>query len=210
MTSLTYPSGTTANLVAGGVANMVDITGPLSDFSTFINGSNLDSTTNLAAGTFAPYTTIARSCGTSPVLVAANTFYFAQSFSYVSGAGASANVPLIPFNPADYTLDGRTLKLRLEVISYVSGSLPSVTFTWGLYPVTVAGAADNLTPTLGTVTSGSTVARVNPNGSNIYRDVGSDFNGPTAGTYILGFTTTASLASNKVVQSDIRLQARWV
>ncbi len=212
MTSLSYTSGTTANLVAGGTVNMVDVTGPLSDFTTFINGAHLDSTTNLAVGPFSPYLTIAQSSGPTPTLQSANTFYYdGDVASTASGSASTANIPFIPFDPADYTLGGRTLKLRLEVMSYVSGAVGTRTFTWGLYPLSsVAGSANQLAPTLGTVTSGSTVVRANPVDNNIYRDVGSDFSPPVAGTYIIGFTTTGSQPSTSQIQSDVRLQARWI
>ncbi len=212
MTSLAYTSGATANLVAGGTVNMVDVTGPLSDFTTFINGAHLDTTTNLAATPFSPYLTLAQSTGETPRLQSANTFYYySDNTPTASGSPSEGNIPFIPFDPADYTLGGRTLKLRLEVISYVSGNVGTRTFTWGLYPLSsVAGGADQLTPTLGTVTSGSTVVRANPVDGTIYRDVGSDFNPPVAGTYIIGFTTTGSQPSNSQIQSDVRLQARWI
>jgi hypothetical protein len=191
---------------------MVDITGPLSDFTTFINGAHLDSTTNLAASVFSPYLTIAQSSGPTPTLQAANTFYYdADVASTASASGVAGNIPFIPFDPADYTLGGRTLKLRLEVISYVSGTVGTRTFTWGLYPLSsVAGGANQLAPTLGSVTAGSTVVRANPVDATIYRDVGSDFTPPVAGTYIIGFTTTGSQPSTSQIQSDVRLQARWV
>jgi hypothetical protein len=210
MTSLSYTSGTTANLVAGGTANMVDITGPLSDWTTYINGAHLDSTTNIAASPFASYLTVAKTGGRALNMGASGTFYYQiDGTPKATTATTLLGVDLIPFDPADYTLGGRTLKLRLEAISYAAGGQTN-TFTWGLYPVTVAGGTDVLAVTLGSVTAGSTVARANPVTQTTYRDVGSDFTAPVAGTYVLGFTTTASVGSTTALQSVVRLQARWV
>ena len=54
MTQLNYTSGNTADLVGGGTARMVDISGPFSDVKLFLNAGVLDFTDNIAASVVAP------------------------------------------------------------------------------------------------------------------------------------------------------------
>lgn len=101
---------------------------------------------------------------------------------------------------ADYTLSGKTTKLRVRATVATVAVAPAVTITVGLYPLTVA--AGTVTP--GTVVSGSTAAVATP-GTNAYTTVDSgDFNIPADGPYglcvIVDGTPSASLGIGAELQ----------
>jgi hypothetical protein len=60
-------------------------------------------------------------------------------------------------NPADYPVPaGRTAQMRVVHTVMTNATAPAITFTAGLYPVTVAGGAGVITATIGTVVTNST------------------------------------------------------
>lgn len=108
---------------------------------------------------------------------------------------------------ADYTMAGRAAKLRLRAMVAANGtSVGTVTFTFGLYPVTVAGAGDALAYSLGTVVTGSTAVVTNPATSALTAVAGSQFNLPSDGAYVLAVATSASLANGAAVSCHAQLQ----
>lgn len=123
-----------------------------------------------------------------------------------TGSASTLQVPTLYIDDADYLLSGLTAKLRLRAQVLTNATQPTITFTFGLYPVTVAGAADNLTFTLGTVVSGSTVAIASPAASTPVSGVGTDFNVPADGQYVLGVVTSGTLTNNNLSQLSAQLQ----
>jgi hypothetical protein len=118
---------------------------------------------------------------------------------------------LFLLDDADYAVSGRTTKLRISAQVAANATSPgTITLTFGLYPVTVAGGADTLTYSLGTVVTGSTAVATNPSASTITSAVGSDFNVPADGTYALGVVTSAALPNNCAVSVHAQLQLRHV
>lgn len=114
------------------------------------------------------------------------TYYFIESGTTVgaSGGDVGANAPvIIPVDHSYFDIPGRTAKLRLmtTVGANATAAGVGVTFTFGLYPVTVAGGANALTVTLGTVVSGSTAAHINPATSTITESDSAQFNLPAVG-----------------------------
>lgn len=121
----------------------------------------------------------------------------------------SVSLPsLIYFDDADYTVGGKTQKLRLRAQVLCNATAPAINFTVGLYPVTVAGAADNLTFTLGTVVTGSTVALNTPSASTVNQGNSGDFTIPADGPYALGFVSSGTLANNAACFVYGHLQTR--
>lgn len=118
--------------------------------------------------------------------------------------------PVIYFDNDDYTVGGLTQKLRLRAQVLANATQPAITFTFGLYPVTVAGTADNLTITLGTVVSSSTVAAASPTASTANSYVNSDFTIPSDGAFTLAVVTSAQLTNNAAVSLHAQLQTRNV
>lgn len=114
------------------------------------------------------------------------------------------------FDDADYTVAGMTQKLRLRAQVMANATQPAITFTFGLYPITVAGGADAITYTLGTVVTSSTVAAASPTASTANSYVNSDFTVPADGAYALGVVTDATLTNNASVSLHAQLQHRNV
>lgn len=218
MTALTYTSGNTANLVGGGSASMVDISGPLQDISTTLNSGTLDSSSNLAASVFSPYTVIYSGGGTigiPPTNAAAHYYAFkttAAGFTKSGNTGAWLVAQAFSFDPADHVLPGRTPKLRLKFHTYWGFTAPAVTITYGLYALASStGSADSGGYTLTTpIVTGSGVSRVSPSAQTTYDDVSSDFTLPAAGMYVAGYETNATFAANTFGSANFQLQVRWV
>lgn len=126
-----------------------------------------------------------------------------------SGGNITENpVPFFYFDDADYLVSSLTQKLRLRTQIACNATKAAIKFTFGLYPITVAGAADQLTMTLGTVVSGSTVEINEPAASTVSSGTGSDFTIPADGAYCLGVVTSGTLTNNSCVLLSAQLQTR--
>lgn len=119
-------------------------------------------------------------------------------------------LPVFGFAKADYEVAGKTQKLRIRAQALTNEAKPTITFTVGLYPITVGGAVDALTLTLGTVVSGSTVAIAEPAANTATSSVGSDFTIPSDGVYILGVVLSGTLTNNADLLISAQLQSRNV
>jgi len=118
------------------------------------------------------------------------------SAANMTAQGGSVNGLFIYFDDADYTIASKTQKLRVRAqVCTNATAWSSVTATFGLYPVTFAGAADALTATLGTVVTGSTVAIANPSASTVNQGNSGVFAIPADGQYALGVVTSATLTA---------------
>jgi hypothetical protein len=124
--------------------------------------------------------------------------------------GAERSPDLFYFDDADYTVAGLTRKLRLRAQVAANATQPVLTFTFGLYPITIAGSADKLTFSLGTVVASSTVAIASPAASTVTSGVNSDFTIPADGSYALGVVTSAGMTNNSAVAVYAQLQLRHV
>ena len=111
---------------------------------------------------------------------------------------------------ADYTVARKTTYLRTRVTTACNATDPGViTYTLGLYPMTVAGTATNIAFTAGTVVSGSNgAAVVDPTLSTVESDAGVDFAVPADGAYMLAVVTTDTVSTNGVVGVFGQLQMR--
>lgn len=176
----------------------------------------------LNADTQAGYRTILNASGYLDDGSSPTTYALGTNFSGDSGmntAGGTINIetsseishpaPLIYIDDADYTLASLTPKLRIRAQVLCNATAPgTITFTFGLYPITCAGAADVITLTYGTVVSNSTVAIVNPSASTVNQDKNTDFAFPSDGVYALGVATSAVAASNTATLCSAQLQVR--
>lgn len=199
MTTFSYTSGDPTQLVAGNTADMSDISGPFDDVKTFLNGS-ID-TANLATSAkpvtlLGQYRTVVYAKAPFTDAATTGTRFFIDTGLGVSAAGLTNTPYFIPIDPADYAVSGLTTKFRLRVAVLANATAPGITFTFGLYPLTIAGAADTTAVTLGTVTSGSTVAVATPSASTATLAVGSDFTPPSAGVYIPGVALSGNVAAD--------------
>lgn len=123
---------------------------------------------------------------------------------------SSAALAFFYFDDADYTVAGKTQKLRLRAQIAVNETKAAIKFTFGLYPITVAGGADECKVTLGTVVSGSTVEINEPAASTVTSAAGSDFTIPSDGAFALGVVTSGTLTNNSDTRLSAQVQTRSV
>lgn len=157
------------------------------------------------------YRQLLRTTGTLVNDATAGGYMIGSEKAWASGSASSElSFPYIYFDDADYKVEGKTQKLRIRAQVASNATKATIKFTFGLYPFTVAGAADNLTLTLGTVVAGSTVAINEPAASSITSGVGSDFEVPVDGAYLLGVETSGTLTNNSRVMLSSQLQTHSV
>jgi hypothetical protein len=114
------------------------------------------------------------------------------------------------FAAADYAVNGKTSKLRVSGMILPNATAPGINFTFGMYPLTSAGAEKQLALTLGTVVSGSTAAVTTPSASTPKREVSGDFTIPADGFYALGVVISSNLTAKSIVLASAHLQVRAV
>lgn len=129
-----------------------------------------------------------------------------------SGADiTTATLPLYSYTAADF---GNGAKFRLKCRLATNGIAPgTITFTFGLYSVTFAGAASAFVPTVGTVVTGSTAAVVNPLLSTSTDANSGDFTTTAANftdglAYVAGCNISATTAATTVTKGTATLQTR--
>jgi len=128
----------------------------------------------------------------------------------IAGTRFRAFVPMIYFDDADATATSLIQKLRLRAQVNTNNASPTITFTFGLYPVTFAGGTDTFTVTLGTVVSGSTVAIASPAATSTTSANSGDFTIPSDGQYALGLVTSATMTTASAALLTAQLQTRSV
>jgi len=128
----------------------------------------------------------------------------------IAGLTFRAFVPMIYFDDADATATSLIQKLRLRAQVNTNNASPTITFTFGLYPVTFAGGTEVFTVTLGTVVSGSTVAIASPAATSTVSANSGDFTIPSDGQYALGCVTSAMMPDTSAALLTAQLQTRSV
>lgn len=172
------------------------------------------------AGTFSvldnngSYRVVHEAAGSIGTGITAQTTVLCGTNSAKSGTTdiTTTNFPSFYFDDADYVISPMTLKMRVRFFIQTNATAPGTqTFTGGLYPYTVAGGSSAFVVTLGTVVAGSTVAIVNPSNSSVAGQGNSgDFTIPADGVYALGFTNSATTATNSLTKVSAQLQVRNV
>lgn len=178
-----------------------------------LNSSNLLEDSGLASPNNGAYRLVYATTGTFREELAAGTYSLSYTASTPPASGtniASAAVAFFQFAKADYEVAGKTQKLRLRAQMAINATKPLIKFTYGLYPITVAGAANELVVTLGSVVSGSTVEFNEPAASTITSKESGDFTIPADGAYILGAVTSAKLTASAATKASLQLQTRSV
>jgi hypothetical protein len=175
--------------------------------------------TNLASPNNSVYRTLLTAQTTIGQDAVAGTYLFLPGYhtatNYTSSPsgvgdliGSATTMAILQLVAADYTVAGKSTKLRVRAQVSVNSTAPAITFTTGLYPVTVAGAADILIPTLGTVVAGTTVAIASPPLDTITSGASTDATFPTDGAFAFGVVTSGTIANNSAVQVSAQLQMR--
>lgn len=132
------------------------------------------------------------------------------AISLVSTGSDPHFAPYLYFDDADFSVGSLTQKLRVRAQIACNATAPGMTFTVGLYPLTVAGGASTLTFTLGTVVSGSTVAFASPSASTISQANSGDLTIPSDGAYAFGVVTSGTTAAGSGSLLSAQLQTRNV
>lgn len=166
---------------------------------------------NIASPNNVAYRTIYQGIGTVTTGKTAGTYLFippasgasitpAGSFEVGSGTG----LYFFHFAAADYAVASKTQKLRLRSQIGIGGTAATITYTLGLYPLTIsAGKWAG-----GSVTSGSTVALVNPTLNTVSQGNSGDFTIPADGAYAV--CVVLSGTANVFADLSFQLQTRSV
>jgi hypothetical protein len=169
--------------------------------------------TQLASPNNSVYRTILTSAAAATGVVSittTNTVF--RSNGAMVGTGAAP--VLLYLDDADYTVAGKSTKLRVRAQALTNAAAdPNIDITFGLYPITgSAGGAGVITETIGTVTSGSTVAitNANLNTSDMEQGNSGDFTFPADGYYALGCVGSGTQAANSFLALTAQLQMRHV
>lgn len=200
--------------------------------SAGITGANIASATvadsNLVSPNNSAYRTLLTAGTTVTNSLGAGTYFLGGQTVSSAGTGllplpspgsltttVSANIyatapALIYFDDADYTVGSLTQKLRVKCQVSANGTQPTITFTFGLYPVTFSGGSTTLTATLGTVIAGSTKAIASPAASSTTQGNSGDFTVPADGQYALGVVTNGTLTTSNASLLTAQLQTRNV
>lgn len=166
--------------------------------------------TTLASPNNAVYRLVQEVLADSGADIVAGKYFFSKAQFLIASATAGQTARYSNLVAADYSVAGLTTKLCVRASVAANTTQPTITFTVGLYPITVAGAADQNTFTLGTVVPGSTVAIASPAASTITVGTGTDFTFPADGAYALGVVTSGTLTNNNASALTARLQVRNV
>jgi len=156
------------------------------------------------------YQTLINLCSSQTAGVAVGTYPLAYQRA---ANGTTAPSAIIPIYAADYaSFGGLTPKLRIRAQVDTNNTAPDASFQFALYPVSdTAGAASNISYTLGTVVTGSeTTTATTPAASSQTSLVGSDFALPSDGQYVIGvIQTTATTAASSFTALTAQLQLHY-
>lgn len=223
MTDLSF----TRTLTANTPENIDDVQTMLNEVKAHINGANITNANltgaaeitdvNLASPNNSTYKALTSVIGmhVSTAALAAGTYWITRGAGTLtasgSGVAASGAGGVFHLTASRFAVTGKTTKLYVDATVLTNPTAPAMTHTVGLYPVTFSAAGNNqITPTLGTVVSGSTAAIASPSASAATNAASGDFTLPSDGAYILGVTTSGTLASNAAVQIVANLSVRNV
>lgn len=138
---------------------------------------------------------------------ASGTRYFVSSANLITGTGAAENLIMFYFDDADYTVAGKTQKLRIRAVETTVAAGPAVTLTIGMYPVTAISAG---ALTVGAVVSGSTVAFASTAANTLAQGNSGDFTIPADGYYVFGVANSGTTAASSGHSLYFQLQSRSV
>lgn len=155
------------------------------------------------------YKNILQSSGSHVAARVAGTYALGQGDpAAISGTGTLYPIHAIYILSTEYPA---AAKMRINAQVFVNDVAPTGNFTFGLYPITrpatSGGAALNIY-TLGTVVTNSTALFTAPAADSMNNVSSSEFTVPTTGYYVIGFISTATVATSSHMHMTARLQAR--
>ena len=179
--------------------------------------TKLSGLSNYVAPAFnSPYRTLLDSSGSHIAAKAANTYGMGQGDALaVTGTGTLYPLNTIYIAAADYpTIDGKVAKLRIRAIIECNDVAPFTgTFKVGLHPVTrpaTSGGTGLVIYTIGSPVTGSQAIGTNLVADSQNQLVGSDFDLPADGFYVIAVVTSAAMATSSHVHISASLQTHNV
>jgi hypothetical protein len=199
--------------------NVNDLNSIFTSLQSTVNGG-LDETNvpNLAAA-FTYWKTVAWGGGLTGTAGAGGTFLMtggptANAATGVAAVGAAGTAGwAFDLDPADWTANARTARLRLRARCSVNAVAPATNFVPGLYPVASISAISGSDPsiaTLGAVLTGSTVAFTAPAAGSSAAVLSTEINAPAAGPYCFAVVIGGAMAAGSRVSVTVQLQMRQV
>lgn len=130
--------------------------------------------------------------------------------STVALAAAGSAVAAFRIDPADYTGgSGRTVQIRIVGWVITNAVAPGITFTFNLKPVATWGGASNVDPTVATIGAATVTSTITtPSASTQTETASSAATFPTAGWYVVTFSTSGTNATNAISRWGWRLEYR--
>jgi hypothetical protein len=153
----------------------------------------------------ATWKTIAESAVNIGAGTTSGTYFLREDTLGITASGATAVTSGIYLDATDYSLTGRTPKLRLRVAGFVGGP-PGINFTFGLYTVTPSNSGGTLVLTSAGVVSGSTAVIGVPPGNTKQSATSSTISFPSADTYALGVALSGTTAGSSNLVARVLLQ----
>jgi hypothetical protein len=206
-------------LVANTNENVNDLNSIFTSLQNTVNGG-LDETNvpNLAAAFTTYKPPVAWGGGQTGTAGAGGTFLMAggptaNAGTGVAAAGAAGTAAWAFYlDPAKWTANARTTKLRLHAQLFVNNVAPATNFVPGLYPVTTSGAASGVDSgvNVGAVVTGSTVAFTTPAATAQLQSTSGDFNAPAAGFYVFAVVIGGAMVAGSRVTLGVQLEMRQV
>lgn len=192
--------------------------------STAKIGASQVTNAKLASPTTGVYKFLINSVSTLNGLTSGSIFYPVAYGTNLTGKSATGLLGpptgLLYLDPADFAMGSLTTKFRQSVVILNNATAATVNFTFGLYPISsVAGGANIVNPTLGTVIAGSTTVFTAPSASTRYTSATagavvttaeSDFTLAEAGYYMPGVISSGSQAANSAIAASWTLKVRNV
>lgn len=206
-----HTSGKGIQIPTAGIANLAVTNAKLAtssvDSNKIVDGAVAD--TDLASPNNGVYRTVVNAGGLFTADATTGVQLFTTSGLFV-GSGVSSSVALALFHlqAAAFSVAGKTTRLRVSILVGENATVSGATFTAGLYPVTIAGAADAVTVTAGTVVATSTAAVAAPSTNSLTNANSSDFTMPADGAYALGVNVTGTHGANAAANITARLTFR--
>jgi hypothetical protein len=172
--------------------------------------ANAVDATKLAAGLdpaagYTAYKLLKNASGSIGASANASIYAMSESAPVASALVSERTAPFW-FDPADYAVAGRTVKLRLIWTIVNGANAPATTFTTGL--AGPLGWSGGLASNFSTYIAGTGTTFTTPAAGSSTTTVLSDITAPVAGLYALGFTTNvaASATAATVIRAMIQLR----
>lgn len=208
-----HTTGKGLQIPTGGIANLAVTAAKIAagtiDSTKIAAGTITD--TNIASPNSSIYRTFAQASGFFSATASGTIYILGNGLAAVpSAVSSSSSNALIPVNSGDFSVAGKTTKLRLSVGWATNATAPAATFSISLHPVTAAGGAGALTLTAGAAVGGAATSVATPAASSVSLVQGGDFTLPANGLYVIGVTPSAAQAANSAVGLTAYLQYRHV